>query len=137
MSIHKIAQLIILLLLWVSIPNPAHASAVDDLLARYKGQGAGNFNATTGKALWNKTFKDTERGQERSCATCHHSHLGLPGKHAQTGKAIDPMAPSVNSKRLTDVKFIEKWFTRNCKWTMGRECTPEEKGNFLLFIKGQ
>ncbi|MCW8907187.1 MAG: DUF1924 domain-containing protein, partial [Sedimenticola sp.] len=51
------------------------------------------------------------------------------------GKAIEPMAPTVNPKRLTEVKQIKKWFVRNCKWTLGRECTAQEKGDFLAYLK--
>jgi hypothetical protein len=47
------------------------------------------------------------------------------------------MAPSVNPKRLTNQAKIEKWLLRNCRWTLGRECTAEEKANFISFIKTQ
>jgi len=42
------------------------------------------------------------------------------------------MSPSVNPDRLTDSKKVNKWFKRNCKWTLGRECTAQEKSNFFL-----
>ena len=67
----------------------------------------------------------------------HSADLTSTGKHVRTGKKIKPLAPSVNPKRLTDTKKIEKWFKRNCKWTLGRECTPQEKGNVLAFIKSK
>ena len=41
------------------------------------------------------------------------------------------MAPSVNPKRFTDLKKVEKWFRRNCKWTWGRECNAQEKADIL------
>jgi hypothetical protein len=47
------------------------------------------------------------------------------------------MALSVNPARLTDAKTVEKWFRRNCRWTLGRECTPQEKGDFIQFITSQ
>ncbi len=55
----------------------------------------------------------------------------------RTGKAIEPLAPSVNPKRLSDTAKVEKWFTRNCKWTVGRACAPQEKGDVLSFIRAQ
>ncbi|MCC6543577.1 MAG: DUF1924 domain-containing protein [Nitrospirae bacterium] len=133
MKTSKIAAAAILVLLLATL---VHAAAVEGLLAKYNRLGAGNFNAKAGEEMWNKPFKDPVQGA-RSCATCHQSDLRINGKQVNTGKTIEPMAPSVNSKRLTDAKFIEKWFNRNCKWTMGRECTPQEKGNFLMFIKGK
>lgn len=113
------------------------AAVVDQALAQYRAQGAAEFNAAAGKALWDKSYPDAHGGEPRRCAVCHTADLHQPGKHAQTGKAIDPMAPSVNPKRLTDIKFVEKWFLRNCKWTLARECTPQEKGNVLMFLRNQ
>lgn len=85
--------------------------------------------------MWSKAF--TAGNETRRCSTCHHDDLRRNGKHATTGKLIDPLAPSANPKRLTDVEHIEKWLTRNCKWTMARECTPQEKGDFLVMIRGK
>ncbi|MCU7800978.1 MAG: DUF1924 domain-containing protein [gamma proteobacterium symbiont of Lucinoma myriamae] len=128
-------KLIIITALLVAIPFYAQADAVSELEAKYQTQGAGSFSATAGEAMWNKTFVDAKTGKERNCATCHTTDLTKQGKHARTGKVIEPMAPSVNLKRFTKVKKIKKWFVRNCKWTLGRECTAQEKGDFLAFIK--
>jgi hypothetical protein len=45
------------------------------------------------------------------------------------------MAPSVNPERLTDQRKITKWFKRNCKWTLGRECTHREQGDVLAYLR--
>lgn len=116
------------------LASGAHAGALDERLADYRGQGAGSFNAAAGEALWNKPMPDARNGASRSCASCHTKDLGAIGKHAETGKRIEPMSVRANAKRLTDSKFIEKWFLRNCKWTFGRACTPQEKGDFLTFM---
>ena len=121
--------------LLVTMPFFAQADAVSELEAKYQTQGAGPFSAVAGEAMWNETFVDTKTGKARNCATCHTTDLTKQGKHARTGKVIEPMAPSVNLKRFTDVKKIRKWFIRNCKWTLGRECSAQEKGDFLAFIK--
>ena len=81
--------------------------------------------------------RDEETGKDRSCQSCHGKDLKASGEHIKTGKVIDPLAPSINKERLTDIKFINKWFKRNCKWTLGRECTPQEKGDFLEYLKTQ
>lgn len=120
-------------------PNAHAASVVDDLLAGYQSAGAPLYDAKWAETNWTKKFpapKD-EPGAERSCSTCHSTDLKTKGKHASTGKVIDPLAPSVNKERLTDAKNIEKWLKRNCTWVLGRECTPQEKGGFLLFIRNQ
>jgi len=113
----------------------AAASAVPDLLTQYKSQGAGEFSGERGKAMWSETHVQVESGQMVSCATCHGSDLGKTGSHARTGKLIEAMSPSVNPERLTDPAKIEKWFLRNCKWTLGRECNVQEKGDFLTSIQ--
>lgn len=112
------------------------ASVVDDMLKSYQAEGASNFSAQRGEAMWNKDYPDTEEpGKVRNCHVCHGKDLKAPGKHAKTGKVIDPMAQSVNKERFTDPKFIEKWFKRNCKWVLDRECTAQEKGDFLMYLR--
>ena len=112
------------------------ATAVDQLLREYQSQGASLFNADQGKLFWNK--KSTARtGESRSCSTCHTSNVKQYGKHATTGKEIKPLAPSVIGKRLTNPKKISKWFRRNCSWVLGRECSAQEKGNVLMYLKDQ
>ena len=128
---------IVFALLITSLGGTVEAKPAEDLLTKYREQGAANMNAKEGEALWGKRFKDPESGEERACTTCHTNDLQATGRHAKTGKPIAPMASSVNAKRLSDPKFIEKWFSRNCKWTLGRECTPGEKASFLLFIQSQ
>jgi len=91
------------------------------------------FTAERGKKLWKQT--QTISGKPRSCASCHTSDPRQTGKHVRTGKPIKPMAPSVNSDRFTDPKKIAKWFKRNCKWTLGRECNAQEKGDFTKYLK--
>ena len=118
-------------------PLSASADAVSVLQARYQSQGAARFDAAAGAKLWQQEFIDTKSGQRRSCTLCHTERLRNPGKHAKTGKPIEPMAPAINPQRLTDEAKIEKWLKRNCKWTLGRECTAQEKGDVLSFIQHQ
>lgn len=121
----------------VLAPVVAAADVVDERLKEYTAQGGSGFSAAAGEKMWTREFPSPKKGGEaRSCASCHTRDVKAEGKHVETGKRIDPLKPSANPKRLTDVKQIEKWFGRNCKWTLGRECTPKEKGDFLLYIRG-
>jgi len=115
----------------------AHADNVDNMLKGYQTQGAGNFSAANGKAMWSQKFNPAGSDKARSCAACHGEKLTQSGKHVRTGKTIKPMAPSVNAKRFTDQAKVEKWFKRNCRWTLGRECSPQEKGDFLSYLRTQ
>ena len=110
-----------------------YADAITDLQAKYAIDSTQTFSTETGQKLWNKRYQNKD-GKERSCASCHGDNLTLTGKHAKTGKLIKPMAPSVNPQRLSNTKKIEKWFKRNCKWTLGRECTAQEKGHMLSYL---
>jgi hypothetical protein len=111
--------------------------AVDELLTEYRSQGAEDFSSESGKILFFKEFTDKESGKIRQCTSCHTDDLRKEGQHATTGEIIEPLAPSVNQKQLTDIAEIRKWLKRNCKWTLGRECTPQEKGDSLTFIQTQ
>ena len=122
---------------WASAVPGARASAVDDLLKHYTELGAANFSAEAGEVFFDRAVIDAKTGEPRKCTLCHTTDLRRTGKHATTGKVIEPLAPSANPKRLTDARDIEKWLARNCKWTLGRECTPQEKGDVLVMIRGR
>ena len=113
------------------------AAVVDDIITRYQQQGASAPQAENGKQLWTKTYTSNQKPRQRGCTSCHTENLRATGKHIKTGKPIDPLAPSVNKERLTDTKKIEKWFKRNCKWTLGRECSVQEKADVLSYLRSQ
>jgi hypothetical protein len=115
----------------------AAAAPVDELLQKFRAQGAGEFTVAAGEKLWEQKTIDPKTGEARRCAMCHTSDLRNTGKHAVTGKKIEPKAPSVNPERLSDKAKIEKWLDRNCKWTLGRTCTPQEKGDALAMIRSR
>jgi hypothetical protein len=132
----KTANLSHWILCTVLTAGGAQADAVDELLAEYRGQGAGPFSAAAGDALWEREFTAAD-GSTRACTRCHTPDPRQPGRHAITGKAIEPLAPSANTKRLTGRRQVEKWLKRNCKWTLGRTCSPQEKGDLLTFLRDQ
>lgn len=114
----------------------AHATpATDTLLADYQAQGAGAPNVAKAGQDW--TNEVVVEGEKMSCSTCHGSDLKQSGKHHKTGKVIEPMSRKVNAERFTDAKKIRKWFKRNCNDTWGRDCTAQEKTDFLTFLLAQ
>ncbi|MFN3630660.1 MAG: DUF1924 domain-containing protein, partial [Casimicrobiaceae bacterium] len=62
-----------------------------------------------------RRFFEARHGGEWSCSSCHGSPPTREGKHANTGRAIAPLAPAFNPKALTDRARVDKWFRRNCK----------------------
>lgn len=127
-------RMIVVMVLWLGT-GLAQASLVDELQAGYRAQGATALSAAAGERLWRST--STHAGENRACTTCHSDDPRRPGRHATTGKTIEPMAPSVNAQRLSDAAKVEKWFKRNCSWTLGRECTAQEKGDLLEYLRQQ
>jgi hypothetical protein len=130
MKLHKILMAASMLLATsAALATPA----TDELFARYKSEGAAGFDAARGGENWSKETRG-EDGQTMSCASCHGKDLSKEGHHHKTNKVIQPMAPSANRERFTDVKKIEKWFKRNCNDVLARECTAQEKGDFLKYL---
>lgn len=90
------------------------------------------FSAERGKAL----FQGKHTGGKPdtpSCTTCHTKDLTKTGE-TRAGKPIEPMAASVNPKRITNAADVKKWFSRNCPDVLGRECTIVEKGDVLAYL---
>lgn len=127
-------QMIFAALLATTVTGLAHADSAA-LLQQYAQQGASTPSAQRGEEMWQQTFAGSGEFSERSCASCHTSDLARAGKHVKTGKAIEPMSPQVSPARLSDNRKVEKWLLRNCKWTLGRECSVQEKADFLAYIK--
>jgi cytochrome c553 len=116
----------------------ANAAANFNQLAEHYGKLAGkppaSFSAERGKAFWTADHV-SDNGEKMNCATCHGKDLKQPGQHNKSGKRIEAMAPSANAERYTDLEKIEKWFTRNCKQVLQRECTAQEKGDVLRYLQ--
>jgi mono/diheme cytochrome c family protein len=75
-----------------------------------------------------------KRGAVQSCASCHTASPKQAGQ-TRVGKRIEPLAPSANPQRFTDAAKVEKWFRRNCTDVLARECTPQEKGDFIARLQ--
>lgn len=129
-------------LVWIPVmllagPALASEAVVQEQIAKYQQEGAKSPSAANGQARWSKQHMQPKMGKMVSCASCHGTDLTKAGSHLRTGKRIEPMAPSVNPDRLGDPAKIEKWFGRNCNWVLGRDCTAQEKADFLAFIQSK
>jgi cytochrome c553 len=92
--------------------------------------------AAPGQAERGRMFFNSRQGGEWSCAACHGNPPTKPGKHASTGKSIGPMAPAFNPNAFTDTGKVDKWFRRNCKDVLQRECSAGEKADVLAYLIG-
>lgn len=113
------------------LPVRAADTTIAQQLAQWNAQAGTPGDASRGQAFFNN-----KHGGEWSCASCHGTPPTGAGKHASTGKAIDPLAPAFNPKAFTDSARVEKWFRRNCKDVLARECSPAEKADVLAYLNG-
>ncbi len=85
-----------------------------------------------GAALY-RTEHPGRDGQPVSCASCHTASPTQAGR-TRVGKRIEPLAPIANPERFTDAAKVEKWFRRNCMDVLQRECSAQEKGDFIAWL---
>lgn len=126
-------------ILWFSIalclPFTVQAQSLVQLQAGYAKQAVQDDSSfKTFSAARGQRFFLSKHGNDWSCASCHTSDPTRGGKHDVTGRAILPMAPAANPKRFTDAAKAEKWFRRNCRDVVGRECSALEKGDVLAWL---
>lgn len=111
---------------------PVFAETPVEIQAAFQKEAASDFKSFS--AARGESFFKTKHGGEWSCSSCHTENPVATGKHAKTGKAIEPLAPSATSERFTNMKKVEKWFKRNCNDVLDRACTPQEKGDVLAYL---
>ena len=115
----------------------AHASADSpaNFMARYAqqaGVAVTALSATRGEALY-RSEHPGKNGAMQSCASCHTANPKQAGQ-TRVGKRIEPLAPVANPQRFTDAAKVEKWFRRNCTDVLARECSAQEKGDFIAWL---
>ena len=114
--------------------QPAFAETPNEILASIQKEAAGTPGFQGFSVARGESFFKAKHGGEWSCASCHTENPAALGKHAKTGKVIDPLAPSANAERFTNPKKVDKWFKRNCNDVLSRVCTPQEKGDMLAYL---
>jgi cytochrome c peroxidase len=120
----------ILVLLGSAVLPLATLAATPVEIATSYAAAAGNAaSAERGRQLFTTTH-----GREWSCATCHREPPTAAGRHAKTGKTIEPLAPAANPARFTDPARVEKWLRRNCNDVLGRECSAQEKADVTHWL---
>ncbi|MCX7672976.1 MAG: DUF1924 domain-containing protein [Thiobacillaceae bacterium] len=127
------------LLLYVACSGAAQAATATpeqilDALVQQARQVQPGFSPSASRGEQFYRARQTGGKVADSCASCHTDNPKAEGKHVKTHKAIEPLAPVVNRQRFTDPAHVEKWFRRNCREVLGRECTPQEKADFTAYV---
>ena len=129
------------LLLSLLLCGNVSAAPRDDILrsldsaARAADPAFSGFSAARGQALHTQTFAGG-KPDTPACTACHGATPRSSGR-TPAGKAVEPMALSLSPTRYSDAAKVDKWFTRNCRDVLGRECTAREKGDWLSFMFSQ
>lgn len=76
----------------------------------------------------------TLKGKQISCSSCHTDNPANPGKHIVTGKSIKPLSPVVEKTRFSSIEKVEEKFVEHCNEILGRDCTAQEKGNYIAYL---
>ncbi|MCB2018883.1 MAG: DUF1924 domain-containing protein [Hydrogenophaga sp.] len=118
-------------LLVLAAAGAAHAADTSALAQQqfWTAQAGQPADAARGQA-----FFTNRHGGEWSCSSCHGTPPTGAGKHANTGKSINPLAPARNPRAFTETAKVEKWFRRNCKDVLARECSAAEKADVLAYL---
>jgi hypothetical protein len=128
---------IVIVLGCAALSIAAHAETPQDLLKSWRAEALAQtpqfagFSTERGRSLYFTHPADW------SCSTCHTNDPRGAGRHALTSKSIEPLSPLGNPARFSDAAKVEKWFKRNCKDVLKRECTAVEKGDLLTFLLSQ
>ncbi len=131
------AKKICIALMVLASANTAFAETPVSLVSGYAAEAAKAAPGFTPSAKRGQSFfiKEWSVSQKMpNCTVCHGKNLKIDGKHVITDKRIDPLAPAANPERFTSTAKVEKWFKRNCKEVVGRECTAAEKADFIQFV---
>ena len=121
--------LLLALALFAALPAQAGDTTPAQQLQLWSAKAGSPGDAARGQAFFTK-----RHGGEWSCASCHQAPPNRAGQHASTGKTIAPLAPAAQPDRLTDSAKVEKWFRRNCKDVLSRECSAQEKADVLAYL---
>ena len=122
-------------LVTASVQAATPANLMKDYAAEASRQQAGfTPSAPRGAALYQRDFGVSAKLP--SCSSCHRDDPTQAGQHSVTGKPIKPLAPGANPERFTDRAQADKWFGRNCKEVMGRDCSAAEKADLIAFLTG-
>ncbi len=96
------------------------------------GQPVPAFSAQAGREFYLR--RRSYQSHEYRCANCHTDNPTNEGRHIETKQAIKPLAPAANPERFTDIKKVEKNLTKHCVDLYHRDCSAQEKGDFLTYL---
>ena len=134
---HKFSYILLAVLGIFSLPAQATVDDAKQFVKQYQALVKGTdptyvLNAEAGRAFYIK--KHQVKGKDVACSDCHTDNPAAVGKHSKTGKKIASLSPAVNPKRFSNLKKTEEIFDKHCLEILGRNCTSQEKGNYIVYL---
>lgn len=105
--------------------------AAEKIMAGYVAKAGAPANAERGQEFFNRKFKG---GLFNGCTECHTDNPTRNGRDQTAEKTIRPLAPAAYPSRFTDAAKVEHQFRLNCKDTVGRDCTAQEKADVMAWL---
>jgi hypothetical protein len=90
------------------------------------------IGADAGRAFYIK--KVVVKGKNLSCSACHTDNPAKQGKHNESGRILQPLAPAANPNRFSDRSKSERAFMMHCKDLYDKDCSPQDKANFMHYL---
>ena len=133
----KFAYVLLAALGFFSLPVQADVDGAKQFVKQYAALVKGVnpsyvLNAEAGRAFFIK--KHTVKGKQVACTDCHGDNPAAVGKHSETKKKIASLSPVVNPKRFSNLKKTEETFDIHCNDILERNCTSQEKGDYIVYI---
>jgi len=135
----KISFVLLSLFSFTSISAQADVAGAEEAARNY-GASAKKLNpkstlsAKAGRAFYTKKVVDRFNSKDVSCSSCHTDNPASEGKHKETGKPIQPLAPSVNPERFSDASKTERNFSKHCRDLYKKDCSDQDKGDYVTYL---
>jgi len=124
----------------VSLPAHADVASAQKLADKYASIAKNidpNFkglSADAGRAFYIKEITLHGKSGKVSCSSCHTDNPAGQGEDVNTHKKIKSLAPAIDPKRFSDINKVEKNFEKHCLDIIGRDCTAQEKGDYITYL---
>lgn len=123
-----------LLSLGLLFAGAAAAETPRDFLGRFETEARSAQPGFAASPQRGEKFFHQPGTKDWGCSSCHTDNPNAVGKHATTGKPIQPLAPAANAERFARADKVDKWFKRNCNDVLERACSPAEKADLIAYL---
>lgn len=124
----------------ISLPAHADVASAQKLADKYAAiaknidPNSKGLSAEAGRAFYTKEITVNGVKGKISCSACHTDNPANAGEDINTKKKIKSLAPAVEPKRFSNIEKVEKNFDKHCLDVIKRDCTAQEKGDYITYL---